>query len=99
MNTTHIFGHWPVEAIIAIIAGIVILLVPRVLNYAVAIYLLLIGALGLLHLGHGRSVDPQVVIAIVAGILILIKPSILNYVVGGYLILFGLLEAGILRLW
>ncbi len=99
MNTHYIFGQWPVEAVIAIIAGIVILFVPRVLNYAVAIYLLLVGALGLLRVRYGHSVDPQVVIAIVAGILILIKPAILNYVIGGYLILFGLLESGVLRLW
>ncbi len=99
MNTPYLLGQWPVEAIIAIIAGIVILLVPRVLNYTVAIYLLVVGALGLLRIRYAHSVDPQVVIAIVAGLLILIKPAILNYVVGGYLILFGLLESGVLRLW
>ena len=99
MNTPHIFGHWPVEAIIAIIAGIVILVVPRVLNYTVAVYLLLVGALGLLHFRYGHMVDPQAIIAIVAGVLVLIKPNILNYIVGIYLILFGLLESGMLRLW
>jgi hypothetical protein len=31
----------------ALIAGILILLVPRLLNYIVAIYLIVIGALGL----------------------------------------------------
>ena len=76
-----------------------ILFVPRALNYAVALYLLLAGALGLLHVRYGRSIDPQAVIAILSGILVLIKPAILNYVVGAYLILFGLLESGVLRLW
>lgn len=33
--------------IIALIAGILILIVPRILNYVVAIYLILIGLLGL----------------------------------------------------
>lgn len=33
--------------IIALLAGILILLVPRVLNYVVAIYLILIGLIGL----------------------------------------------------
>jgi hypothetical protein len=99
MNTHNLLGQWPLEAIIAIIAGIVILAVPRVLNYAVAIYLLVIGALGLLHAGYGRSVPPQAVIAILGGVLVLIKPAILNYVVAGYLILLGLMQAGILRLW
>jgi hypothetical protein len=31
----------------ALIAGILILLIPRLLNYIVAIYLIIIGALGL----------------------------------------------------
>lgn len=38
----------------ALIAGILILLIPRLLNYIVAIYLILIGVLGLLHGGHLR---------------------------------------------
>ena len=33
--------------IIALLAGILILLVPRVLNYVVAVYLILIGLIGL----------------------------------------------------
>jgi hypothetical protein len=33
--------------IVALIAGILILIVPRLLNYVVAIYLILIGILGL----------------------------------------------------
>jgi hypothetical protein len=33
--------------IVSLIAGILILLVPRLLNYIVAIYLILIGVLGL----------------------------------------------------
>lgn len=34
-------------AIVALIAGILILIVPRLLNYVVAIYLIIIGVLGL----------------------------------------------------
>ncbi len=37
------------QPILAIIAGILILAVPRVLNYVVAIYLILVGVLGLLQ--------------------------------------------------
>ncbi|MBO6537929.1 MAG: DUF3096 domain-containing protein [Rhizobiaceae bacterium] len=33
--------------LVALIAGIVILIAPRFLNYAVAIYLILVGVLGL----------------------------------------------------
>jgi len=36
-----------VAPIVALIAGILILLVPRILNYVVAIYLIIIGLLGL----------------------------------------------------
>ncbi len=99
MNAPDILGQWPVEAVVAIIAGLVILFVPRVLNYTVALYLLLVGVLGLLQVRYGRHVDPQAIIAILCGILVLVKPAILNYVVGTYLILIGLLELGVLRLW
>ena len=38
-------AHLP--AIVALVAGILILVVPRLLNYIVAIYLIFIGLLGL----------------------------------------------------
>ena len=70
---------------------------PRILNYAIAVYLLDDGTQGLLHFFYGHTIRPQTVIALVAGVLVLIKPNILNYVVGVYLILIGLLDSGILR--
>ena len=36
-----------IAPLIALLAGILILIVPRILNYVVAIYLILIGLLGL----------------------------------------------------
>ncbi|HET6545822.1 MAG TPA: DUF3096 domain-containing protein [Rhodanobacteraceae bacterium] len=39
--------HITLAPLIALIAGILILIVPRILNYVVAIYLILIGLLGL----------------------------------------------------
>jgi hypothetical protein len=42
--------HGGLSPLVALIAGILILIVPRLLNYIVAIYLILIGLLGLL--GH-----------------------------------------------
>jgi Protein of unknown function (DUF3096) len=40
------------QPIVALIAGILILIVPRLLNYIVAVYLIVIGLVGLLnHLG------------------------------------------------
>jgi len=39
------FGH--IQPAVALIAGILILLVPRLLNYIVAIYLIVVGIMGL----------------------------------------------------
>jgi hypothetical protein len=37
------------QPLVALIAGILILIMPRLLNYIVAIYLIVTGLLGLLH--------------------------------------------------
>ncbi len=39
-----------IEPLLALILGILILLVPRFLNYFVAVYLIVRGVLGLLHI-------------------------------------------------
>lgn len=39
--------HIPIQPLVALIAGILILVRPRLLNYIVAIYLIVIGVLGL----------------------------------------------------
>jgi len=39
--------HLTTGPIVALIAGILILIIPRLLNYIVAIYLIIIGLLGL----------------------------------------------------
>ena len=41
--------HLALQPVVAIIAGILILLMPRLLNYIVAIYLLVIGIAGLVR--------------------------------------------------
>jgi hypothetical protein len=38
--------------LVALIAGILILIMPRLLNYIVALYLIVIGVLGLLGMGN-----------------------------------------------
>ena len=38
------------DAIVAIIAGVIILLVPRVLNYVVAFYLIIVGVIRLFNI-------------------------------------------------
>jgi hypothetical protein len=41
-----------ISPLIALIAGILILLIPRLLNYIVAIYLILVGIMGLNGIHH-----------------------------------------------
>lgn len=43
-----LFG-FAMQPMIALIAGILILIMPRLLNYIVAIYLIVVGILGLMH--------------------------------------------------
>ena len=45
------FSQIPQEPLVALIAGILILVMPKLLNYVIAIYLILIGILGLTR-GH-----------------------------------------------
>ena len=47
--------HLAVGPLISLLAGILILVMPRLLNYIVAVYLILIGAVGLLG-GMGMRV-------------------------------------------
>ena len=46
--------HLSLAPLIALIVGILILVVPRLLNYIVALYLILIGLIGLLGGGSLR---------------------------------------------
>ena len=41
-----------ITPLVALIAGILILIVPRLLNYVVAVYLILVGVIGLNSLYH-----------------------------------------------
>jgi DUF3096 family protein len=45
VNLTNI----AIEPLLALLIGILILLVPRFLNYFVAVYLIVVGILGLMH--------------------------------------------------
>ena len=45
-------SHIPPGPLAALIAGLLILILPRLLNYVVAVYLIVIGILGLVHV-HG----------------------------------------------
>ncbi|MFZ5998261.1 MAG: DUF3096 domain-containing protein [Nitrospirota bacterium] len=41
--------HVSLQPLIALIAGISVLIMPRLLNYIVAVYLIIIGVLGLIR--------------------------------------------------
>ncbi len=41
-----------IQPLLALLVGILILLVPRFLNYFVAVYLIVIGVLGLMHVAQ-----------------------------------------------
>ena len=41
-----------VSPLVALLAGVLILIVPRLLNYIVALYLILIGVMGLNNIHH-----------------------------------------------
>jgi hypothetical protein len=43
--------HLSAGPLVSLLAGVLILIVPRLLNYIVAIYLILIGLIGLFGLG------------------------------------------------
>lgn len=98
MEIPQLIQGIPLGAVAALVAGVVVLLVPRLLNYAVAAYLILIGVAGLLPALSGHGVHAQPVIAVAAGALVLVKPNVVSWVVGGYLILTGLIGAGVLRI-
>jgi hypothetical protein len=42
-----VLGIAHLQPIVALIAGVLILILPRILNYVVAIYLIIVGILGL----------------------------------------------------
>ena len=48
----HDAHHRPYQPIVALIAGILILIMPRLLNYIVAIYLIVVGLIGLNGIYH-----------------------------------------------
>jgi uncharacterized membrane protein YdbT with pleckstrin-like domain len=52
LTQTHAMHfHATLGPVVSLIAGVLILLVPRLLNYIVAVYLILMGLLGILALG------------------------------------------------
>jgi hypothetical protein len=62
-NIGSVVQHWPLQAVVAIIAGVVVLLAPRILNYVIAAYLLIFGAVGLLHFVYREAIRPQAIFA------------------------------------
>ncbi|AIY43857.1 hypothetical protein LT85_4699 [Collimonas arenae] len=46
--------HFSLVPIVSLIAGILILVTPKLLNYIVAFYLIAVGLIGLFGVGHFR---------------------------------------------
>ena len=46
--------HLSLTPLISLIAGILVLVMPKLLNYIVALYLILVGVIGLLGMGSVR---------------------------------------------
>ena len=59
MNGDTVTINLALGPIVSLIAGVLILIVPRLLNYIVAIYLMLIGLIGIFGWGslHARTAD------------------------------------------
>jgi hypothetical protein len=43
--------HIEIVPVLSLIAGILILIMPKILNYVVAFYLIVVGVVGLMHMG------------------------------------------------
>ncbi len=41
--------HAAVQPVVALIAGVLILMIPRLLNYIIALYLIVVGLIGLVR--------------------------------------------------
>lgn len=46
--------HFSVVPLVSLIAGILILVMPKLLNYIIALYLIAVGLIGLFGTGHFR---------------------------------------------
>ena len=46
--------HFSIVPIVSLIAGILILVMPKLLNYIIALYLIAVGLIGLFGAGHFR---------------------------------------------
>jgi hypothetical protein len=89
-------GNMPIQQliyIIAVVAGIIVLIKPEYLKHIVGGFLIAFGVLGLFTIARARIHIQNLIylLAIVAGIVIFIKPHYMKYLVGGFLIAFGVL--------
>jgi hypothetical protein len=73
-----------IGGVLSIIAGFIIFMFPRILNYIIGVFLLIAG---ILWLANGDPVPG--IVTLFFGILVVIFPVILNYLVAIYLILLG----------
>lgn len=76
-----------IPSLLSLSAGIFILLVPRLLNYIIAFYLLIVGASGLAKIFPFPWLAS--IMALGAGMVIFLFPKILNQIVAFLLIMMG----------
>ena len=55
-ESRRMYIHYSLAPLVSLVAGILILVMPRLLNYIVAIYLIIIGIVGLVVLHAGTAV-------------------------------------------
>ena len=73
MNITLAIGP-----LVSLIAGVLILIVPRLLNYIVALYLIIIGLLGIFGAGNYRLHGTQALQAPPAAVAALPAPHVMR---------------------
>jgi len=83
-------GSW-LWGILAIAAGIVILIIPRILNYVVGVYLIILG-LGQIF-ASGWALFPLIVgaLTLLFGIIVMVNPGVLNALVAIIFIIQGIM--------
>ncbi len=89
------FGRQLLIGILSLIFGIVVMIFPRILNYLVGVYLIIVGLITIFR----HRVLPMIslitgIIILVFGIIIMIFPAIINILIGIAFIIQGVIAIG-----
>jgi len=83
-------GSWLV-GILSLVFGIMVMIIPRILNYLVAIYLIIIGLTYIFTMGFALVPLITGILFFIFGIMILVNPATLNVIVGIAFIIQGII--------